>query len=67
MKRFLKLFSIMMLLVLVVSLAFACGGDKPSGEKEPSGDASLDGTYKITVWVSETAGVKELTEQQIND
>ena len=67
MKRFLKLFSIMMLLVLVVSLAFACGGDKPSGDKEPSGDTSLDGEYTITVWVSETDGVKELTEQQIQD
>ena len=28
---------------------------------------SLDGTYDITVWVSEMAGVKELTEQQIKD
>ena len=28
---------------------------------------SLDGTSDITVWVSEMAGVKELTEQQIKD
>ena len=30
-------------------------------------DVLNDGTYDITVWVSEMAGVKELTEQQIKD
>ena len=62
MKRFLKLFSIIALLLLVVSFAFACG-------KGNDGEESLDltGEYNITVWVSEVAGVKELTEQQIND
>ena len=64
MKRFLKLFSIITLLVLVVGLSFACKNKKE--ETKGSGE-SLDGTYKITVWVSEIAGVKELTEQQIKD
>ena len=67
MKRFLKLFSIITLLLLVVTLSFACNKDDSGDKGKNNGDNSLDGTYKITVWVSETAGVKELTEQQIND
>lgn len=64
MKRFLKLFSIFALLFLVVAFAFACGEDK---DKEKNKGETLDGEYNITVWVSEIAGVKELTEQQIKD
>ena len=62
MKRFLKLFSIFALLLLVVSFAFACGKGKDDEES-----LDLTGEYNITVWVSEVAGVKELTEQQITD
>lgn len=57
MKRFFKLFSFV-LLVLVLALV-GCG-------KKPVDDNSeLEGTYKVTVWVSETTGVTELTAQQI--
>ena len=62
MKRFFKLFSIVALLVLVVCLSFACKKKDDTDTSE-----SLDGTYKITVWVSEIEGVKELTEKQIQD
>jgi len=45
--------------LLVVLMAFscvACSKDKPSNEAK---------TYNITVWVSESEGVKELTQTQI--
>ncbi len=51
--------------VLVLALMFsmvACGGNKDNGGNT---DASLNGTYDITVWVSEVDGIKQLTEQQI--
>ena len=75
MKRFLKLFSVFALLFLLVGFAFACGGtdNKPSDKPDDkTGDQTgetdpLAGEYTITVWVSESEGVKELTEQQIQD
>ena len=59
-----KLLSLFVLLVFGFALV-ACGNtdDKPTNPTD--GDASLDGTYPITVWVSDTAGVKELFERQI--
>lgn len=50
-----------------LALAMAlCLGFTACGSKEKKDDNSeLAGTYDITVWVSETDGVKELTMQQI--
>ena len=58
-----KRFTKMAALLLASAMLFtACGGN--AGNKGDS-TGSLTGTYDITVWVSETAGVKELTQQQI--
>ena len=53
--------------IMLLSLA-ACGSKTEETTAKPGGDtpeSALAGTYKITVWTSETAGVKELTQQQI--
>lgn len=63
MKKFLKLFSVFALLVFICVFAFACKKDKDQGNTPA--DGTLDGTYNVTVWVSDIAGVKELTEAQI--
>lgn len=73
-----KLLSLLLALCMVAALA-ACGpkdapGNSPSGGQNPgnsqSGGSSdgnpLAGTYDITVWVSEIAGVADLTAQQID-
>ena len=72
MKRFL---AVLLALVMLFSLC-ACGGDDPKnsgsaetnpGSSNPGGsDNPLAGTYDITVWVSEIAGVAELTAKQID-
>ena len=58
---------ILLLLVAVLGLVglVACGQteDKPSNNEQQG--SGLTGTYDFTVWVSDTEGVKELTEQQI--
>jgi len=43
-------------------------GNQPSGSQQPSGDAAnqLAGTYDITMWVSELAGVSDLFQKQID-
>ena len=54
-------------ILLAVLMAFAlvgCGGNNGGGE-EKGDENTLDGTYDITVWVSETAGVKEQAAEQI--
>ena len=48
---------------MLISMA-ACGGGKQGGDT-PSGGDTLDGTYDLTIWVSESDGVKELTQKQI--
>jgi len=53
-----KMFALLM--VLVMSLA-ACGSAFATDAA-----SALAGTYDITVWVSEIAGVAELTQQQID-
>lgn len=54
--------SLMLMLGFIVGMA-SC--DKKPGPT-PGGDTTdLSGTYDITVWVSELAGVKELTQEQI--
>lgn len=70
MKKFL---SILLLLCIVAGCFVACAntGDKgteTSTKKENETNApaaSLEGTYDVTIWVSEIAGVKELTQKQI--
>lgn len=61
-----KLTSIICLMLACLMVLTACGG---TGNKDNTGNAgntgSLEGTYDITVWVSESEGIKELTEQQI--
>lgn len=62
MKKFLVLF-LSLVLTLSASLALVgCGGDKTVTDYDLT---DIAGTYDITVWVSESTGVKELTEQQI--
>ena len=73
-----KILALLLALVMVFGLV-ACGNnDAPAGENTtpagdttspaPGGDAgnSLEGTYDITMWVSEIAGVAELFQQQID-
>lgn len=69
-----KLFALLLSLSLLFSLA-ACAPKEESKptptpaqgeENQPSSDNPLAGTYDITVWVSEIAGVTDLTQQQIN-
>ena len=73
-----KIIALLLALVMVVGLA-ACGNSnapvdtsKPQDTNKPadsqqSGDANpLAGTYDITMWVSEVAGVVELTQKQID-
>lgn len=59
MKKFLKAIPVLG----VAALALASCGEKGPQEEDLS---ALNGEYNITVWVSETKGVKELTEQQID-
>ena len=65
MKKFAKMF-FMMVLVLACALVVACGKKNPDDGGQGSG-SELNGTYKITVWVSETEGVTALTETQIKE
>ncbi len=59
-KRFTAILACVMALCMTIGMA-GCG------KKEKTEDLSaLNGTYNITVWVSETDGVKALTEQQID-
>ena len=70
-----KILALLLTVGMVLGLFAGCGNSNttPAGTAaaaNPTAAAaadSLDGTYDITVWVSEMAGVKELTEQQIKD
>lgn len=61
-----KLTSIICLMLACLMVLTACGGKGNANNTGNAGNTgSLEGTYDITVWVSESEGVKELTEQQI--
>ena len=67
-----KILALLLTVGMVLGLFAGCGNSNttPAGTAAANPTAaaaadSLDGTYDITVWVSEMAGVKELTEQQI--
>ena len=77
-----KILALLLSAVMVIGLFAGCGGGSTTtpttAPAQSGGDApettapaaaadSLDGTYDITVWVSEMEGVKELTQQQIKD
>lgn len=75
-----KILALLLSAVMVIGLFAGCGGGSTttpttapaqSGGDTPATTAAagtgLEGTYDITVWVSESAGVKELTQQQIQD
>ncbi len=67
-KRFTTVLAFMLALCMTIGLA-ACGkkGNESEGDGDSSSDLSaLNGTYDITVWVSETDGVTALTEKQID-
>ena len=50
--------------LLLAGALVACGGNSEQPSTDPT--AGLEGTYDVTVWVSELEGVKELTAQQID-
>ena len=67
-----KIFSLILVVVMLFSMT-SCdtvigfikgffGGDQPT----PPTPSGLEGTYDVTLWVSEIAGVTELTAQQID-
>ncbi len=62
-----KLTSIICLALASLMALTACGGNGSTTNSGNTGNTtgSLEGTYDITVWVSESEGVKELTETQI--
>ena len=66
-----RITSILALVMAFMLCLTACGGknDDNKGDAGNTGNAgtetTLDGTYDITVWVSEVDGVKELTQSQI--
>lgn len=76
-----KILALLLSAVMVIGLFAGCGGGSTTPTTAPAqsgGDTpaptaaagsadSLDGTYDVTIWVSEMAGVKELTEQQVKD
>ena len=76
-----KILALLLSAVMVIGLFAGCGGGSTTPTAAPAqsgGDTpattaaagtadTLDGTYDVTIWVSEMAGVKELTEQQVKD
>ena len=74
-----KILALLLSAVMIIGLFAGCGGGSTTPTTAPAqsgGDTpdttaaagtGLEGTYDITVWVSESAGVKELTQQQIQD
>lgn len=65
MKKVLSLILALALVVGCVGMLSACNNGEDTPGTEGGSTAGLEGTYDITVWVSEMAGVKELTQQQI--
>ena len=76
-----KILALLLSAVMIIGLFAGCGsgsttpttapaqsgGDTPAPTAAAGSADSLDGTYDVTIWVSEMAGVKELTEQQVKD
>ena len=67
-----KILALALAVLMCLGLFAACNGDTtPTGNVTPTGDGStenaLAGTYDVTLWVSESAGVVDLTKQQIAD
>lgn len=60
-----RITSILALLMACFTLLAACGNANTTPSEDPM--KGLEGTYDITVWVSEIAGMKELTEKQIKE
>jgi arabinogalactan oligomer/maltooligosaccharide transport system substrate-binding protein len=74
-----KILSAILVAAMTVSMV-ACGsgdssdtqsgsstnGGVSTGDTDSSSDTDLSGTYNITVWVSESEGVTDLTQQQID-
>jgi len=58
-----RITSILALVMAFMLCLTACGGK--TEDNNGGTETSLDGTYDITVWVSEVDGVKKLTEDQI--
>ena len=56
---------IILLSLCMVFTATACNKGGDGGKPDGSSDNPLAGEYNITVWVSESEGVKELTQRQI--
>ena len=61
-----RITSILALLVACITVLTACGGNAGTNSSEDP-LKGLEGTYDITVWVSEIDGMKELTEKQIKE
>jgi arabinogalactan oligomer/maltooligosaccharide transport system substrate-binding protein len=62
-----EVLSLLVAVLALVGLA-ACGDNGSSNGDKPTVDTNpLAGTYDITLWVSESEGVKELTETQIDE
>ena len=57
-----KIFSLILVVVMLVSMT-ACDWFKPT---PPEGGDGLEGTYDVTLWVSEIDGVAQLTQSQID-
>ena len=57
-----KTLALVLALVMCLGLFVGCGGDETTA---PASE-DLSGTYDVTLWVSEIAGVAELTQQQID-
>ncbi|MBO7402154.1 MAG: extracellular solute-binding protein, partial [Lachnospiraceae bacterium] len=74
-KKMKSILALALALMMIVALA-GCGKN-PGGKSNPSGTPSdpsqgtdlsaLNGTYDIVVWVSESAGVADLTKTQIEN
>ncbi|MDO4940770.1 MAG: extracellular solute-binding protein [Erysipelotrichaceae bacterium] len=60
-----KLLSIMLVVLMAISLV-ACGNKADETANDGQSENTLDGTYDVTLWVSESEGVADLTKQQID-
>ncbi len=67
-KRISAFLAVVLTLCMVIGLA-SCGkkNDDPTNPGSASSSSELAGTYDITVWVSESDGVADLTKKQIAD
>ena len=61
-----KKFMAMLLAATLCLGMVACGGNPSDGEAGKDDLGSLEGTYDITMWVSEIDGVTEMTQEMID-